>query len=442
MASESLVDVLRDSTRPVFLLGSTPPREGTSLEKAQETCAKFTARSAVLATDGFIVYDIQDERSRISAERPFPFRKTMDPALYASLFPHLSGKQCVVYKAVSGETEQQFDDWLNRACDANDHHAFVLVGAASSSAHSPDCLTLPEASRRTKQRGGCAFGSVCIPERHSSKGNEHTNMFRKTEHGSEWFITQGIFAVEPAVKLIHDYGDACRAAGVVPKKIILTFAPCGREKTMSFIKWLGMHVPEDVEKRILSAESPVIESVKLLGELLTTILHRTGGSGVPLGVNVESLSIFKEEIDATHNLFQSLQAILLNTKGSPWAVRWFFVKPSSLYVSARASDDALNQKQIFYSGGNLKELSGVKSTTSTSSTSAAVVRQAATPKSAPGSLDGGAPTTVNTCTGSSHITAEASTSESCCTQHGTVVAVAILAALVGFVFGRHHGGSK
>jgi hypothetical protein len=28
---------------------------------------------------------------------------------------------------------------------------------------------------------------------------------------------------------------------------------------------------------------------------------------VPLGINVESLSIFKEEIDAAHTLFQQLQ---------------------------------------------------------------------------------------------------------------------------------------
>ena len=47
---------------------------------------------------------------------------------------------------------------------------------------------------------------------------------------------------------------------------------------------------------------------------------------------------------------------MLNTKGSPWAVRWFFVKPASLYVSARASDDTLNLKKAFYSGDNLNSL--------------------------------------------------------------------------------------
>lgn len=81
----------------------------------------------------------------------------------------------------------------------------------------------------------------------------------------------------------------------------------GRAKTMSFIKWLGMNVPKEVEQRILNAEKPVDESITLLSELLVTILEQTHGSGVPLGINVESLSIFKEEIDGAHTLFQRLQ---------------------------------------------------------------------------------------------------------------------------------------
>ncbi len=310
MAQENLVDVLRDSSRPVFLFGSTPPRDGTTIEKAQETCAKFTARSAVLATDGFIVYDIQDERSRTELERPFPFRKTMDPSQYASFFPSLSGKQCIVYKCVAEESAEQFDSWLDQAADTYGHHAFTLVGAASSKIQHGG-LTLSAAGARTKARGGCAFGSVCIPERHTTKGNENINMVNKMDHGSEWFITQGIFSAGPIVKLLNEYGDSCRERGLTPKKVVLTFAPCGRQKTMTFIKWLGMHVPEDVEQRIFSAADPVRESVLLLGELFITLLEQTGSSGVPIGINVESLSIFKEEINAAHDLFQSLQVCVV-----------------------------------------------------------------------------------------------------------------------------------
>lgn len=75
-----LAKALADPARPVFLLGSVPPREGTSSADAYTICEKFVARSRCQATDGFIVYDIQDEASRTSEARPFPFRRTMDPS--------------------------------------------------------------------------------------------------------------------------------------------------------------------------------------------------------------------------------------------------------------------------------------------------------------------------------------------------------------------------
>ena len=72
-----------------------------------------------------------------------------------------------------------------------------------------------------------------------------------------------------------------------------------------------MHVPEDVEQRILSSSNPVNESVEILCEVFNYILINTHGTGVPIGINVESLSIFKEEINAAHNLFQRLQVIVI-----------------------------------------------------------------------------------------------------------------------------------
>ena len=205
----------------------------------------------------------------------------------------------------------EFDNWVDEAVNIYKLTAFNLVGAPSSKMNY-NGLPLHEAGARMKSRGLAGFGCVCIPERHISKGNEHLNMFRKAEFGAEWFITQGVFSAAPVSKLINEYGDICRENGVVPKKVVLTFAPCGRKKTMDFIKWLGMFVPEHKEKRILNAVSPVKESVILLREILLCILLQTGNSGVPLGINVESLSIFKDEIDSAHDLFQLLQVRLID----------------------------------------------------------------------------------------------------------------------------------
>ena len=200
---ESLSDVLKDSSRPSFLFGSTPPREGTSEVKAREACAKFAARSAVLAADGFIVYDIQDEGGRTTLERPFPFRKTMDAAVYASYFPPVSGKQCVVYKSVVESDVASFDKWLDTAINRYGHNAFNFVGAPSSTPSEACLCTLSDAGRQasTQYKGQCNFGCVCIAERHTKKGNEHTNMLRKMDAGAEWFITQGSLAYPTRTKI-------------------------------------------------------------------------------------------------------------------------------------------------------------------------------------------------------------------------------------------------
>lgn len=219
MPLESIVQVLRDTSRPAFLFGSTPPREDTPIEKARESCAKFASRSAVLATDGFIIYDIQDEEGRTELERPFPFRKTMDAAQYASFFPPITGKQCVVYKCVADQKEEDFKQWLTHSTESYGHVAFNLVGAATSK-FGPQGISLPQAAALTKSQEHCAFGCVCIAERHTATGKETINMVRKVDIGAEWFITQGVFAAEPTIKLIQEYGDLCRSRNIVPKKVI------------------------------------------------------------------------------------------------------------------------------------------------------------------------------------------------------------------------------
>jgi len=337
--TKTLSDQLCDTTSPSFLFGSTPPRDGTDKDKAEESCVKFTHRSAVLATDGFIVYDIQDEKGRTTMERPFPFRKTLDPSWYGSLFPKHSAKQTVIYKCIIEHSIEAFEEWVNNAIKVHNHNSFVLVGAPTSTTKA--ATTMKEAAMVINKQGpDISFGCVAIAERHTKKNNEQFNMMRKQNYGAKYFITQGIFNSVAIIRLLKDYGTLCRELDVEPRKVILTFAPCGRAKTLQFIKWLGMSVPESVEQRILGAKTvdladgerdlgPVNESCKLLLEVFKEVLEAVGDCGVPIGINVESLSIFREEIDAAHTLFGGLQSMLLNahktSSGKSWAVKWYQV---------------------------------------------------------------------------------------------------------------------
>ena len=317
----------------------TPPLEGATPEQLTETARKFVERSATLATDGFIVYDIQEEKGRTPEERPFPFRKLDDPSHFAKVLKEVSGKESVVYKCVAESDKGSFDGWLNKAINTYGVNAYNLVGGASS-ANQYSGPTIPDVAAKLNKLPQCAHGGVTIAERHIKKGNEHETLVRKSELGMQWFISQAIYDPEPMIKLLKEYGALCKKKGIAPKRVILTFAPCGREKTMRFIKWLGVTVPEEVEKEILEADNKVMKSVDILCGMCKKILEETKGCGVPMGVSVESVSIFKNEIDAAHELFRRTQSMLLDFLGDPWLVRYSIVSKDS----KRTSFDYGNKK--------------------------------------------------------------------------------------------------
>jgi len=310
-----LRDALLEEGRPVFTFGTCPPREGTSAEKATAICDGFVTRSSAELTgvDGYLVYDIQEEAGRTEEPRPFPFKRTLDPATYAAEVARKSGKQIILYKCVVEHAMGSFDQWLEKCIETHGHTTLNLVGGAVST-RNYNGPTLPSACARVKEDGRCIFGGVTIPERHLKRGNEGHNLIRKTKLGMDWFISQAIYDAGPVIGMLQQYSDACKEEGVAPKKIILTFAPCGRAKTMKFIKWLGVNVPPATEQSILDADSPVATSMELLQWNLRQILASCGHLGITIGVNVESVSIFREEIDAAYELFRRLQCIVLTTQ--------------------------------------------------------------------------------------------------------------------------------
>ena len=325
----SLASRLADPSRPVFLLGEVPPAINTSPGKAAAICSKFAARSRALATDGFIVYDIQDEPGRAEDQpRPFPFRKLMDSSPYAALLARTSGKPCLVYKCVA---DAHFDEWIETATQEHGHTAINLVGRPSSQGEYQGPTLAQAMTKVANESSGLDFGCVCIAERHTLESakargkdypTEHLNMIRKQEEGAQWFISQAVYDVEPTIRLLKDYAATCRLRGILPKKVVLTFAPVSRTKTMNFLKWLGVKVPIEVEESIFKAESPIEASIQILCQHLDAILKECSGLGIPLGVSCESVSIYKAEIDGVHELFRRLQSLLMDHRGSPWKVQW------------------------------------------------------------------------------------------------------------------------
>lgn len=305
----SLKEKIVDTNQGVYLIGTTPPKIGTDKAQLKTIAEKLLGRLHEIEYDGVIIYDIQDESSRTNQDRPFAFKQTVDPREYSHLLRNLSAQDVITYKGVAQRGVGEFKDWLSETKNDYDLQNVVLVGSPSSIGDIK--LSLPDAYKAMAEQSDDFFlGGVTIAERHSSKRNEHERLIEKTAQGCQFFISQAVYDAQATIELITSYARTCKAQGITPQRIILTFTPCGGEKTLEFMQWLGISVPEATKWRMLDADNTLSESVRICRENLDLILKSCAHLDVPLGLNIESLTNRKEEIDASINLYRLLKAIM------------------------------------------------------------------------------------------------------------------------------------
>ncbi|MEH6580040.1 MAG: hypothetical protein V7731_23540 [Amphritea sp.] len=298
-----------DASRGVYFIGTTPPKSSIKMEQVSDIADKLLERLGQIDYDGLIVYDIQDESSRTDKARPFPFMTTHDPREYSAILREKSGHQIITYKSVSQRNPNDFDDWLDKAHCPYGVKDLVLVGSPSS--EGKITLTLPQAYKALAEHSlDFHLGGVTIAERHAKYGNEHMRLMEKSAQGCEFFISQAVYNAQATIDLLSSYARECREQGVQPKRIILTFSPCGSDTTLNFMEWLGISVPEATRHRILDANNPLGESIRICRNNLDQILEACTGLGIPLGLNIESLTNRKDEIDAAIRLYKLLKATL------------------------------------------------------------------------------------------------------------------------------------
>jgi hypothetical protein len=73
------------------------------------------------------------------------------------------------------------------------------------------------------------------------------------------------------------------------------------------MKWLGIAFPRWLENDLRFALDPLATSLKLCEEIFAEVWDYAHRQGVPIGVNVESVSIRKTEIEAATELLRLLQ---------------------------------------------------------------------------------------------------------------------------------------
>jgi len=293
-----------DGEGEFLLFALTPPRQTASEEKAQEIADVTAQRLQPLGVDGLILYDIDDESDRNPEERPFPFLPTMDPADYLSRYFDVGNTPVVVYRAVGKYAEPDFAAWLQ--AQEPERRLSVFVGAASRD--TPVATSLGRAQElRARNRPDLLLGGVAIPERHARNGDEHLRLLRKQEAGCSFFVTQVVYDVTAAKNLVSDYRYECRARGVPPASIVFTFSVCGSTKTLEFLRWLGVDVPRWIENELRYADDTLEASFEYALAAARELITYCRRLGVPFGINVESVSIRRAEIEASVELAARLR---------------------------------------------------------------------------------------------------------------------------------------
>lgn len=300
-----------DVTRGVYFIGTTPPKNDTPIEQVSDIADKLLNRVSDIDFDGLIVYDIQDENSRTNKPRPFPFKSTLDPRLYSAILNQKSSRPVITYKSVVQSDAQAFDQWADEAWQEYGVRDVVLVGSPSKNNE----ITLPLAhayETLVKNSNDFFIGGVTIAERHARKGNEHQRLIEKHQQGCNFFVSQAIYNPQATIDMLTRYALECKKQNIKPQRLILTFSPCGSQKTLEFIEWLGVSVPEATSLRILNAEKPLLESIRICLNSLRQILDAVIPYDLPLGLNIESLTNRKEEIDGSILLYKLLRSTMDN----------------------------------------------------------------------------------------------------------------------------------
>jgi hypothetical protein len=292
----------------VLLYGITPPKIQTAPERVGEIATKTINDLGNLDIDALIVYDVQDESARTDIERPFPFTTALDPFKYAS--QHLQELKVpkIIYRPAGKYTSEELSQWLQNLKTNRFYPIFVGLP-------SPDYVvktSLKEAYQIWKDQHGehSVIGAITIPERHAVLNDEDVRVMDKVDCGVSYFISQCIFNVDYTKKMLEDLVDAFKRKNQELPTIIFTLTICGSVKTLHFMEWLGIHIPEDIKHDLKLSEDPVKHSVDLATSFAKDLIQYCQEKSIPFGFNIESVAIRRVEIEASLDLLNAVSQLL------------------------------------------------------------------------------------------------------------------------------------
>jgi 5,10-methylenetetrahydrofolate reductase len=168
-------------------------------------------------------------------------------------------------------------------------------------------------ARRVGERIGTppCLGAITIPTRRGGSVDEPARMVRKIQHGVRFFTSQVLFEADSSRALLRDYDAACKAAGVRPAPVFLSFAPITGRKDADFLEWLGVEIPATSKEWILAPHANALDrSARVAEHLLRDVLMFVDRHhiDVPIGINVEH--VMRYNFEASEAVLDRLESLL------------------------------------------------------------------------------------------------------------------------------------
>ena len=303
------LEKIKSGESGVLLYGITPPKAGTTPERVTEIAQKTMERLAALDIDALVVYDVQDESARTTEERPFPFINALDPLVFAAGYLDTLTIPKIIYRPAGKFSAIELSDWLEELHENKFYPVFVGVPAPDF----PVKTSLQEAYKIwSKHQDTSVIGAVTIPERHNLLKDEDVRMLDKMNCGVSYFISQCVFNLDYARQVIEDLALSCNRQQIKSPTIIFTITACGSAKTLHFMEWLGIHVPDELKEDLKKSDDILQKSVQVCLDIATELTTYCMERSIPFGFNIESVAIRKAEIEASVYLANEIGQMLKN----------------------------------------------------------------------------------------------------------------------------------
>ena len=200
--------------------------------------------------------------------------------------------------------------WIKETFYDYDIENLILVGGESGDIKYPGPSVNETSEYITRDLNAGRFdffcGGITIP----SRKVESVRLLKKGSNGIEFFTTQVLYDGKKVKKMLKYYDEVCKKNNVLPRRILLSFAPVSSKKNIDFLKWLGVEISSQTEKRLTNKRTSMSdESLEIASEILKGILNNNEKLGitVPIGLNVEHIMSYN--FQSSINMLQELSKI-------------------------------------------------------------------------------------------------------------------------------------